>query len=113
MSVYGELDPMIEHRTQFAFKGKREYIAMVNTPNMAYPGQHFKIIIHQGSVDHVIVPDAVKITFHLDIASTDKTRSVINKAGRTPVKKKGLGLVQQRLMCLITLVFITHTRAFT
>ena len=23
MSVYGELDPMIEHRTQFAFKGKK------------------------------------------------------------------------------------------
>ena len=27
MSVYGELDPMIEHRTQFSFKGKREHIA--------------------------------------------------------------------------------------
>ena len=23
MSIYGELDSMIEHRTQFAFKGKR------------------------------------------------------------------------------------------
>ena len=25
MSVYGELEPMVEHRTQFAFKGKRAY----------------------------------------------------------------------------------------
>ena len=25
MSVYGELDPMIEHKTKFAFKGKREH----------------------------------------------------------------------------------------
>ena len=89
MSVYRELDLMIEHRTQFAFKGK--HIAIVNTPNMAYPGQHFKIIIPQGSADHVIVPDTVKITFDLDITSTDKTRSVINKAGRTVVKKKCLG----------------------
>ena len=24
MSIYGELDPMVEHRTQFAFKGKRQ-----------------------------------------------------------------------------------------
>ena len=34
MSIYGrELDPVIEHRTQFAFKGKREHIATVNTSN--------------------------------------------------------------------------------
>ena len=60
MSVYGELDPMVEHRTQFAFKGKREHIATVNTPNIAYTDQHFKIIT-QGSADHVIVPDILKI----------------------------------------------------
>ena len=47
MSVYRELDPMIEHRTQCAFKGKREHIATVSTPNIAYPDQHFKIIIPQ------------------------------------------------------------------
>ena len=38
MSVHGELDPMIEHRTLFAFNGKREHIAKVNIPNMAYLG---------------------------------------------------------------------------
>ena len=67
MSVYVELDPMIEHRTKFAFKGKREHIATINTPNTAYPGQHFKIMIPQGSSGHVIVPDTVKSTFDLDI----------------------------------------------
>ena len=36
MSVYRELDPMVEHSTQFAFKGKREHIAKVNMPNIAY-----------------------------------------------------------------------------
>ena len=87
MSIYGELDPMIEHRTQFAFKGKREHIATVNTPNIAYPGQHFKIIIPQGSADHLIVPDTVKITFDLEIESTDKACSVVNDVGRTLVKK--------------------------
>ena len=87
MSAYGELDPMIEHKTQFAFKGKREHIATVNTPNIAYPGQHFKIIIPQGSADHVIVPDTVRITFDLETESTDKARSVVNNAGRTLVKK--------------------------
>ena len=34
MSVYRELDSMVEHRTQFAFKGKREHVAMVNIPNI-------------------------------------------------------------------------------
>ena len=36
MSVYGELDPMVEHRIQFAFRGKREHIAKVIMPNIVY-----------------------------------------------------------------------------
>ena len=37
MSIYGkELDPMIEKRTQFSFKDKREHITKINTPNIAY-----------------------------------------------------------------------------
>ena len=78
---------MIEHRTQFAFKDKREHIAMVNTPNIAYSGQNFKIIIPQGSADHVIVPYILKITFDLELTSTDKARTVVNKIGITVVKK--------------------------
>ena len=76
MSVYKELDPMVEHRTQLAFKGKREHIVKVNIPNIAYPSQHINIEIPHGSRDHVSVPDTVKITFNFDIESTDKTRSV-------------------------------------
>ena len=72
MSVYGELDPMVEHRTQFTFKGKREDIAKVNMPNIAHPNQHIDTEIPYGSTDHVIVPDTVKIRFNLDIESTDK-----------------------------------------
>ena len=79
---------MIEHRPPFAFKGKRKHFATVNTPNIAYPCQHFKIIILQGAADHVIVPDTVKITFDLDITSTDKARSIVNNVGRALVKNK-------------------------
>ena len=92
MSVCDELDPIVEHRTQFAFKGKREHIAKVNMPNIAYPNQHIDIEIPHGSRDHVIVPDTVKITFNLDIESTDKARSVVNNVGRALVKKKVLML---------------------
>ena len=89
MSIYGrELDPVIEHRTQFAFKGKREHIATVNTPNIAYPGQHFKTIIPQVSADHVIVPDTLKVTFDLDLTSTDKTRTFVNNSGRALVERE-------------------------
>ena len=98
MSVYRELDPMIEHRTQFSFKEKREQLATVNTPNIAYPGQHFKIVIPQGSANHVIDPDILKITLDLDLASTDKVRTVVNNVERILVKKKCLCLVQKRLM---------------
>ena len=96
MSVYGELDPMVEHRTQFAFKGKWENIAKVNMPNIAYPNQYIDIKIlgsrDHGSRDHVIIPDTVKITFNLDITSTDNARSVVNNVGRALVKKKVLML---------------------
>ena len=37
MGTYGELDPMPKHRTQFAFKGKREHIAKVKIPKIANP----------------------------------------------------------------------------
>ena len=92
MSVYRELDPMVEHRTQFAFKGKREHISKVNMPNIAYLSQHIDIEIPHGSRDHVIIPDTVKITFNLDMESADKSRSVVNNVGRALIKKKVLML---------------------
>ena len=48
MSVYGELDLMVEHRTQFSFKGKTEQIAKVNIPNIAYSSQHIDTEIQHG-----------------------------------------------------------------
>ena len=48
MSVYEELDPMVEHRTQFVFKGKREHIAKVNIPNIAYSSQYIDTEIQHG-----------------------------------------------------------------
>ena len=71
MTVYGELDPMVDHRTKFAFKGKRENIAKFNMHNIAYPSQHKDFEKPRGSRDHMIVPDTVEITFNLDIESID------------------------------------------
>ena len=114
MSISGkELDPIKEKRTQFVFKGKREHIATINTPNIAYPGQHFKVKTPKGSTDHVIAPNTLKITFDLEIKSTDKARSVVNNVGRALVEKKCLGLVQKRLMGSITPVLIMHVRTFS
>ena len=93
MSVYRELDPMVEHRTQFAFKGKKEHLAKVSMPNIAYSNQHIDIQTPHGSRDHVIIPDTIKITFNLDIASTDKTCSIVNNIGRALVKKKLLDMI--------------------
>ena len=83
---------MVGHRTQFAFKGKREHVSKVNMPNIAYPSQHIDIEIPHGSRDNVILPDTVKITFNLDTELTDKARSVVNNVGRALVKKKLLML---------------------
>ena len=90
MSIYGELNPEPEHRTQFAFKGKREHIVKVNILNIGYPNQHIDVEIPAGSRDQIIVSDTLKITFNLEVASKDKTRSVVNNVGRALVKKKVL-----------------------
>ena len=75
ISVYGEFDLMVEHRTQFAFKGKREHIANINMPNIAYPNQQINIEIPHGSRDHVIVPipSKLRLTFTLH----QQTRHVV------------------------------------
>ena len=67
-------------------------MAKVNTSKIAYPSQYIDIEIPCSLKDHVIVPDVVKITFNLDIESTDKSRSVVNNVGRALVKKKVLML---------------------
>ena len=113
MSVYGELKPMVEHRTEFAFKSKREHQAKVNIPNIAYPNQHIDIEMPHGSRDHVIVPDPVKITCNLGIELTDKTRSIVNNIGRALLKKKVLMIGLKRLMRLTTQIFMTRIRIFT
>ena len=97
MIVYGELDPMVEHRTRFAFKGKIEHIAKVNMPNIGYPNQHIDIEISHGSRDHVFVPDTVKITFNFDIESTDETHRIVNNVGGVLVKEKVLMLVSKKI----------------
>ena len=61
-------------------------------PNTAYPNRHIDIEIPHGWRDHAIVPDTFKITFNLDIESTDKSRSILNNVGRALVKKKVLML---------------------
>ena len=50
---------MIEHRTEFALKGKREHIAKVNMPIIAYPNKHIETEIPRGSRDRVVVSDIV------------------------------------------------------
>ena len=79
---------MTEHRTQVAFKGNREYIVKVNLLSMAYPNQQTDIKIPHGSRDYIIVPGTVKITFRLDIESTNKARSIVGNTSIVLIRKK-------------------------
>ena len=40
MCICRELEPMAEHQTQNAFKGKEGHFLMVTIPNMAYSKQN-------------------------------------------------------------------------
>ena len=83
---------MVEYRTQFAFKDKREHIAKVNMPNIAYPNKHIDTEIQHGSRDHAILPGTINITFNLGIESKDKMHSIVNNVSRALVKEKMLML---------------------
>ena len=112
MSIYGELNPEPEHRTQFAFKGKREHIVKVNIPNIGYPNQYIDVEIPARSRDQVIVPDTLKITFNLEVESKDKTRSVVNNVGRALVKKKYCCLGRKKLIRQTKAISTTLTKTF-
>ena len=84
MSVYGELDHMIDYRTQFAFKGKREHISYVNMPNSIPKSTHW----HWNTAWF----KRSKLHCNLDITSTEKAGSVVNNVGRALVKTKVLML---------------------
>ena len=97
---------MAEHRTQFAFKGKRESIAKVNMPIIAHLNQHIDIEIPHGSRDHVIVPDTIKIMFNVDIESSDKARNIMNNVGsimnkaRSIMNNVGRALIKKKVYML-------------
>ena len=113
MIGYKELDPTVEYRAQFAFKGKREHISKINISNIAYPSQHIDIDIRHGSRDYVIILYTIKIMFNLDTESTDKSHSVANNVGRALVKKRYSCLDQKILTQLLTHIFTTLTKTFT
>ena len=54
MNISRELDPMLEHRRQLAFKSKQEYITKVKLPNI------YTEIPHSPR-DHVVLPDTVNL----------------------------------------------------
>ena len=65
MSIYGELDPMPEHKTQFVFNDKREHKTKENISNLEIENQHIDIEIIQALKDYVVVEQTIKITLFL------------------------------------------------
>lgn len=65
MSIYGELDPMPEHKTQLVFNGKREHKTKVNISNLEIENQHIDIEITQALKNYVVVEQTIKITLFL------------------------------------------------
>ena len=88
-------------------------LVKIKISNTAYPSQYNDIDIPHGSRNHVIEPDTVKMTFNLDIESTDKTYSMVNNIGRALVKKRRSSLAQKKLKQSIIQIFMTHTEIFT
>ena len=90
---YGELNPRPEHRVEYAFKGKREHIITSNTPHTtANPNQRLKIQLPKGSASIVIVPQIMKISYLLNINSTDKSAYPVANVGRCIFQSKKLSL---------------------
>ena len=91
-STYAEHDPNTEDRIQYAFKGKREHVVTLNTPDKASAGQTFKVEIPKGSKDSVMVKKTQMLTFDLELESKDKSLGIVNNIGRSIITKKVLNL---------------------
>lgn len=70
------------------YEDTREHITKVNISNIVFPNQNIDTELPHSSIDHVIVPDTIKITFDIDIMLTDKTRSIVNNNGRVLAVKR-------------------------
>ena len=107
-STYAEHDPHTEDRIQYAFKGKREHVVTLNTPDIASSGQTFKVEIPKGSKDSVMVKKTQMLTFDLELESKDKSPGIVNNIGRSIITKKVLNLGSTELE-LINNSDIIHT----
>ena len=92
MSTYAEPDPTTENRVQYGLKGKREHVVTLNMPDIASPGQTFKVEIPKGSKDSVIVKNTLWLTFDLELETKDKSPGIVNNVGRSIIAKKVLNL---------------------
>ena len=97
MNIYAEHDPYIEDRIQFSFKGKSEHVVSLNTPNIAYPGQSFKVLIPKSSNDSVMIKKTQMLTFNLELELKDKSPGIVNNIGRSIIAKKILNLDSEEL----------------
>ena len=59
------MDPE-SNRIQWAFKGLREHVVIMNSPPNAYPDQE----IPRGSEGDVMIPQIPQVTFDLNIESS-------------------------------------------
>ena len=84
------MDPE-SNRIQWAFKGLREHVVIMNSPPNAYPDQEIYIEIPRGSEGDVMIPQIPQVTFDLNIESSkDKARTVVNNVSRSLIVKKEL-----------------------
>ena len=62
-SIYGELNMDPEsNRTQWAFKGAREHVVIMNSPPNACPNHEIYIEIPRGSEGAVMIPQIPQVT---------------------------------------------------
>ena len=60
---------------------------------MEYPSQRIDVAIPTGSIDHVIIPNTLKLMCSLNIELTKgRTRSIVANVGRALIREKVLKL---------------------
>ena len=106
------MDPE-SNRTQWAFKGLREHVVKMNTPNIASPGHEIYIEIPTGSEGDVMIPQIPQVTFNLNVESSkDKARTVVNNLSRSLTVKKELLLGGKNINILNNSKSMTRTKIY-
>ena len=85
---YGvKLDPMRSLKSPLGVKGNRQKVIITNTPSSIREKETLRVSFPSLGPHDVIIPGSVRLTFDIELESTDPNRTIVKNLGRAIVEQ--------------------------